>query len=123
MPTPPNDLFGVAAVIDEETPPYVILQILAADGWRVVFGNDTATELRFGSLACFALVEMIAKNPDGPPQRGVRPMAVDDDGEVNDVDAFDDFICLISPAGMAVPPDLMPMIQAALERRAAANDE
>jgi hypothetical protein len=110
-----KDMFGIgdddgnpnasadAADADDEIPPFVILQITPADGWRAVFRDPTVNSnaaTRTLGLACFALVEVI-QDVQGPPLRATRPMVADELGEVNDVDFFDDFICLVPPGGDA----------------------
>ena len=92
-----TDLFGIGDVKgDDETPDYIVVSIQPADGWRAVFiGN------RLLGLAAFALVEMIPKDLTQPviPQRAIRPMVVDETGEINDVSAFEEFLCVVPPGG------------------------
>lgn len=113
-----KDLFG----IDEEVielPPYVIVQITPADGWRAIFEEDNG-KLRMVGVACFALVELKADTPDGAPARIVRPMVATEDGQIEDTDAFEGFLCLVPPGGtaeQAVPKDLQGLANAARARR------
>lgn len=108
-----KDMFGIGddggnpnaddadAAEGEEIPPFVILQITPAEGWRAVFRDPTVNSsaaTRTLGIACFALVEVI-QDVQGPPLRVTRPMVADERGEVNDVEFFDDFICLVPPGG------------------------
>lgn len=96
-----QDLFGID---DEGGDEYVIVQLISAEGWRAVF-NDGKNPQRVLGLACFALVEIIPDNPETAqiPQRTIRPMVVDEFGDVEDVAAFEDFVCVVQP-GVPVEP-------------------
>jgi len=76
---------------------YMIHQIIPAEpGWRVAFSDPDATnKVRVIPLVCFALIEM--PGTDEAPQRAVRPMIADEVGQVEDVAAYEDFICLVPP--------------------------
>lgn len=97
-----GDLFGMDD--DEGGDEYVIVQLIGAEGWRAVF-NDGKNPQRVLGLACFALVEIIPENPNVAqiPQRAIRPMVVDEFGDVEDVATFGDFICVVQP-GIAIEP-------------------
>lgn len=106
---------------EEEIVPYSILQIIPADGWRAVFVTSDPQRQRLLSLACFALVET-GETVEGRTvsTRSVRPMVADEDGEINEVTMFEEFLCLISPQNDPTVPSkaLKPIIEAALARRA-----
>lgn len=94
--TKADDLFGIGDAKDEETPDYVVVSIQPADGWRAVFKNN-----RLLGIAAFALIEIVPKDLTQPgiPQRAIRPMVVDETGEINDISAFEDFLCIVPPGG------------------------
>lgn len=98
-----GDLFGIgdpAGDSDEEGGDYVILQAIPADNWKVVFNDPTVpgnVATRVLGLASFALVEVLQEEPNLPPMRAVRPMVANEFGQVEDVEAFEDFICLVPP--------------------------
>lgn len=103
-----KDLFGMGGDEQEgDVDAYIIVQLTPADGWRAAFTDSTnKSGVRILGIAAFALVEIIPQqiNPEGHiPQRAVRPLVANEHGEVDDVEAFDDFICLIAP-GMEVQP-------------------
>lgn len=86
---------------ENEITPYVILQVIPAEGWRAVF-EDTTQKVSGGAvrtlgLAGFALIEFIPQGPDQLPARTMRPMVADEHGQIDDVEAFDDFICIVPP--------------------------
>lgn len=91
---------------NDDVEAYVIVQLTPADGWRAVFEDPTnASGFRTLGIAAFALVEIIPKNPEVAqiPQRAVRPLVANEHGEVDDIEAFDDFVCLVAP-GLDVQP-------------------
>lgn len=82
---------------DDDEADYVVHQIIPADGWTAAFGEpdaEGALQAKILSVACFALVEVV--DPQSS-HRAVRPMVADEVGNIDDVEAFDDFICLIPP--------------------------
>lgn len=97
-----QDLFGMGD--DEGGDEYVIVQLIGAEGWRAVFQDGKGPQRVLG-LACFALVEIIPENPQVAqiPQRTIRPMVVDEFGDVEDVGSFEDFVCVVQP-GIAIEP-------------------
>jgi hypothetical protein len=100
-----QDIFNIGgAPNDEGGEEYVIAQIIAADGWRAVFQEPDGPQRVLG-LACFALVEFVPDSPEAAqiPARAIRPMVVDEFGQVEDVEAFEDFVCVVQP-GIAVEP-------------------
>lgn len=99
-----QDLFGMSDDDGGGVDEYVIVQLISAEGWRAVF-QDTKGPQRVLGLACFALVEIIPANPQVAqiPQRAIRPMVVDEFGDVEDVAAFEDFVCVVQP-GIAIEP-------------------
>jgi len=112
MAKKPGDMFGIGDVGEgkdadanadgEEGTAYVIIQITPADGWRAVFRDPTVNSsaaTRTLGLACFALVEVL-QDVQGPPLRATRPMVATERGEVEDVESFEDFICLVPPGGV-----------------------
>jgi hypothetical protein len=118
-----KDLFGIEEPDDAEVAPYVIIQLIPADGWQVVLEDDDGVVTR-RALACFALVELKTDTPDGAPARLVRPMVGTEDGQVDDVELFEAFLCLLPPS-VGVDPNLIPreymdMVAAARQRRKAA---
>lgn len=103
-----KDLFGIGgdkpgAKHDDddeiEHPGYVIMQLIPAEGWTAVFGTSSNEPSRVLGVACFALIEILQSNPDLPPLRVTRPMIVDEVGQIEDIEAFDDFICIVRPGG------------------------
>ena len=104
---------------DDETDeiPYVIMQIVPAPGWRAIFVSEDGLNERIQPLACFALVEIPQPLPMPPvqtetelpigvmPVRTVRPMVVDENGQVEDVESFDDFLLILGPDDENVIPD------------------
>lgn len=108
-----QDMFGMSGDGDEDGGDYVIAQIIAADGWRAVFADFKGPQRVLG-LACFALVEIIPDNPEVAqiPQRAIRPMVVDEFGQVEDVEAFDDFLCVVPPG-----TDVQPTVEFAIKNR------
>ena len=96
-----GDMFGMDD--DGDGDEYVVVQLIAADGWRAVF--QSGKEQRVLGLACFALVEIIPDNPQVAqiPQRAIRPMVVDEFGDVEDVASFEDFVCVVQP-GVPIEP-------------------
>jgi hypothetical protein len=107
-----QDMFGMGD--NDDGNEYVILQIIAADGWRAVFSDAPGVTRTLG-LAGFALVEIVPENPEAAqiPQRAIRPMVVDEFGQVEDVEAFDDFLCVVPPN-----TDIQPTVMFAAEQRA-----
>jgi hypothetical protein len=79
----------------------VIATIIPATGWRAAFGTlNLREEARIDGLVCFALVDLVPLTVTDPPmlpQRVVRPMTTDYDGEIVDVEEDEDFICVIPP--------------------------
>jgi len=106
-----QDMFGMGD--DEGADEYVIIQLISAEGWRAVFQDDKGPQRVLG-LACFALVEIIPDKPEVAqiPQRAIRPMVVDEFGDVEDVGSFEDFICVVQP-GM----DIQPVVAYAIRNR------
>ena len=97
-----QDLFGMGPDDDDEDAitPYVILQVIPAEGWRAVFEDTTVKSggaVRTLGLAGFALIEFVPQGPDQLPARSMRPMVADEHGQIDDVEAFDDFICIVPP--------------------------
>jgi hypothetical protein len=97
-----QDMFGMGADDDQdgdEMPPFVILQVMPAEGWRAVFDDPSvgSTATRTLGLAGFALIEFLVPEPNQLPMRAMRPMAVDEHGQIEDVEFFDDFICIVPP--------------------------
>jgi hypothetical protein len=101
-----QDMFGMGAEPEDdqdqgegEDVDYVLLQLISADGWRVVFDDPTAGSngMRTLGLACFALVEIVPDEPGAPPARAIRPMVANEDGQIDDVAFFEEFICLVPP--------------------------
>jgi len=111
-----QDLFGMGEG-DDEGAEYVIAQIIPAEGWRAVF-QDGKDPQRVLGLACFALVEFVPQNPEVAqiPARAIRPMVVDEFGQVEDVEAYEDFICVVQP-GM----DIQPVVLYAIKNRETAK--
>lgn len=108
------DMFGMGN--DDDAAPYVIIQIIPADGWRAVFQDQKKNEpMRVTGLACFALVEVVPENLEQPqlPDRAVRPMFANAIGEIEDVEAFEDFLCIVPPND-----DVHKTIEAAFKVRA-----
>jgi len=93
-----QDIFGMGADDDDGGDEYVIVQLIGAEGWRAVF-QDGKSPQRVLGLACFALVEIIPADPTVAqiPQRAIRPMVVDEFGDVEDVASFEDFVCVVQP--------------------------
>jgi len=93
-----QDLFNLGADGSDDGDEYVIAQIISADGWRAVFTDEPGV-IRTLGLACFALVEFVPSSPEAAqiPQRAIRPMVVDEFGQIEDVEAFDDFLCVVPP--------------------------
>lgn len=112
-----GDLFGISADDDAGGDEYVIVQLISAEGWRAVF-QDGKNPLRVLGLACFALVEIIPDNPEVAqiPQRAIRPMVVDEFGDVEDVASFEDFVCVVQPG-----IDVAPVVQYAIKNRETAK--
>ena len=120
----PQDMFGIGPEDgadqddgDEEVADVVILQITPAEGWRVVFSDPTIgqTAIRTLGLACFALVEVIPDNPNPEgqiPLRAIRPMVANEYGQIDDVESFDDFICVVPPG-----VELQPTVDYAIRAR------
>jgi hypothetical protein len=77
------------------------MQLIPAEGWRAVFEDTSGQPSRILGVACFALIEVLGQNlpPDMPPLRVPRPMIVDETGQIEDVEAFDDFVCMVPPGG------------------------
>lgn len=118
-----KDLFGIEEADDDVAQPYVIAQLIPADGWRVIL-EDEDGKPRMQGLACFALVELVTDTPDATPARMIRPMVATDDGQIDDVEAFDGFLCIVPPGGAAaqtVPKELQGMVDAARARRDAST--
>ena len=94
-----QDLFGMGD--DDGADEYVIVQLIGAEGWRAVF-TDGKSPQRVLGLACFALVEIIPDKPEVAqiPQRAIRPMVVDEFGDVEDVASFEDFVCVVQPGAV-----------------------
>ena len=105
---------------------YVILQVTPAEGWRVVFHDPTMggagnpTAIRTLGLACFALVEIVPDqvDPQNPqlPMRAIRPMVATEYGQVEDVETFEDFICVVPPG-----IEIQPTVDFAIRTREAAQ--
>lgn len=114
-----KDLFGMEEPDDDAVQPYVIVQLTSADGWRVITEDDTG-KLSIQSLACFALVELKTDTPDGAPARVIRPMVATPDGIIDDVEAMQEFLCLVPPGGVEtnVPRELQGLVDAARKLRA-----
>lgn len=101
-----KDLFGISdksgANDDDdviEHPGYVIVQLIPAEGWTAVFRDSSGQPSRVLGLACFALIELLQPDPGLPPLRVTRPMIVDETGQIEDVEAYDDFVCIVRPGG------------------------
>lgn len=107
-----GDLFGIPDEGDGGDE-YVIVQLISAEGWRAVF-QDGKSPQRVLGLACFALVEIIPDDPQVAqiPQRTIRPMVVDEFGDVEDVASFEDFVCVVQPG-----VDIAPVIAYAIKNR------
>jgi len=118
-----KDLFGIDEPDDLELPPYVIVQLIPAGGWQAAMEKDGSVTCR--PLACFALVELQPDEPAAPPARVIRPMIGMEDGQIDDVDLFDGFLCLLPPTqGRAlddVPDEYAGLVKAARQRRQAAG--
>jgi hypothetical protein len=100
----PKDMFNLDSDNDQDQDgegiDYVLLQLISAEGWRAVFNDETTggTGTRTLGLACFALVEIIPDIPgEMPPQRVVRPMVANEHGQIDDVEVYEEFICLVPP--------------------------
>lgn len=93
QPAPATD--APSADTDDEGSDYIIVQMTPAEGWIALMGDTR----RILGLACFALVEMIPEDPNVPtiPVRHIRPMVVTENGEIEDVASFDDFVCIVPP--------------------------
>lgn len=113
-----GDLFGISADDDAGGDEYVIVQLISAEGWRAVFMDGSKNPPRVLGLACFALVEIIPDNPEVAqiPQRAIRPMVVDEFGDVEDVASFEDFVCVVQPG-----IDVAPVVQYAIKNRETAK--
>jgi hypothetical protein len=114
-----KDLFGIEEPEDEDLiQPYVIIQLITASGWRVIMA-DAHEKATIHSLACFALVELKTDTPDGAPARLVRPMIAMPDGQIEDVETFEEFLCLVPPNGAdtKLPRELEPLVAAAKKQR------
>jgi len=109
-PQAKQDMFGIpddnnpnaAPQDDTDDADYVILQIIPAEGWRAVFRdpNMGGMPTRILGLAGFALVEVVSEETAGqPPVRAMRPMVAAENGEVEDVASFEDFVCVVPPGG------------------------
>lgn len=114
-----KDLFGMEEPEEGVLQPYVVVQLIPADGWRAIMEDDSG-KLSIQSLACFALVELKTDTPDGAPARIARPMVATIDGLIDDVDAIDEFLCLVPPGGVDtnVPRELQGLVDAARKLRA-----
>jgi len=104
-----SDMFGISPEIeapdeaemgdDTDDTDYTVCQIIPADpGWRAVL-VDSSGDQRILPLACFALVEIEhdGDDIDRVVHRVVRPMIADEAGRVDDVEVYDDFVCLVPP--------------------------
>jgi hypothetical protein len=105
-----QDMFGIGDEAGQDgdeadDAEFVILQIIPAEGWQAVFRDPSVGGMptRVLGLAGFALVEFVPEiDPGQPPplpQRAMRPMVATEQGEVEDVAAFEDFVCVVPPGG------------------------
>jgi len=97
---PPNFEVDEAEVDDDDEEGYIIRQIIPADGsWRAAFEGEglDGQSPRLVSLVCFALVEV---NSEEGMLRVVRPMIADELGRIDDVEAFEGFMCLVPPGAL-----------------------
>jgi hypothetical protein len=100
-----QDMFGIPESDNDqdgaEGADYVVIQITPAEGWRAVFSDPTigGTAIRTLGLACFALVEILPGEHVTHPMvvRAIRPMVADELGQIDDVESFEDFICVVPP--------------------------
>lgn len=118
-----KDLFGIEAPDDDDDDelvlPYVIVQLIPADGWAVIMGGEDPGKEWIEALACFALVELKTDTPGEPPVRVIRPMGITENGQIEDVEMHEAFLCLVPPNGGArpVPAELQNYIKYARDRR------
>jgi hypothetical protein len=103
---------------DQGSVDYVLLQLIAAEGWRVVLDDPFSggTSTRTLGLACFALVEIIPDEPGVAPERMIRPMVANEEGNVEDVAFLEEFICLVPPG-----TELKQHVEYAIRKRDAAK--
>jgi hypothetical protein len=113
MAKPPakQDMFGIGpgdvpddGDDEDGAPPYVILQIVPAEGWTAVFRDPSIGNMptRTLGVAGFALVEVVVPDPAAPPGlpiRAMRPMVANEHGEIEDAAMFEDFVCVVPPGG------------------------
>jgi hypothetical protein len=120
------DMFGISAEPevemddegeDTEDVDYVIHQIIPADpAWRAAFDGEgpDGQSPRIVPLACFALIEVTGEDA----HRAVRPMIADELGRIDDVEAFENFVCLVPPG--ALPKTVIEYVR---QRRVMASGE
>jgi len=103
---------------DQGSVDYVLLQLITAEGWRVVLDDPTpgGTGTRTLGLACFALVEIVPDEPGVAPERMIRPMVANEEGNVEDVAFLEEFICLVPPG-----TELKQHVEYAIRKRDAAK--
>lgn len=96
-----KDIFGMSSdegqEVDEAPLNQVIIHMTPAEGWKVVFNDpEKGLPTRILGVAGFAVVETF-DSEQNRLVRGIRPMVVDEIGQVDDVETFEDFVCLVPP--------------------------